>query len=475
MVSMSDSGRMPDYPVGLSIDYSLRSVPVHAVYENAQKIAGLIREAILQAGLGKSNPAVPLADIVDPGMTVLMKPNWVVHVNNAGHGMECMVTHPAFIAAALEEVLAARPGRVILGDAPIQRCLWNQLVTPALRSQLSDIGARHGVPVEFVDFRRTVVPTGDMVDGVRSEVRDRSHYILFDLGTVSLLEPVAKPPGRFRVTDYDPEKLAQTHRPGKHQYLICREAFEADVIVSMPKLKLHRKAGLTGALKNLVGINGDKDFLPHHRVGHAAAGGDCYPNGNLLRHLAEVLWDATNRRIGKPTYRIFLRLASGVQRLATVGLVEHSLEGSWYGNDTCWRMVLDLNRILYYGRADGTMVDVPRRRICSLTDAIVCGEGEGPLRANPITVGAVTFCQSPAIVEFVHAALLRLDYRRIPLVRESAEQFRWPLSAPLLSGPRIFLEGECLTLDRVARECGVSAKPPKGWTGHIELPEGSLT
>ncbi|MGQ9919616.1 MAG: DUF362 domain-containing protein [Bryobacteraceae bacterium] len=129
---------------------------------------------------------------------------------------------------------------------------------------------------------------------VQGGVRDRNRYVLFDLGPDSLLEPVSSPTGRFRVTDYDPDKLAQTHRPGRPQYLICREAFEADVVLSLPKLKLHRKAGLTGSLKNLVGINGNKDYLPHHRIGDVRSGGDCYRDPSLLKRRAERSFDAAN-------------------------------------------------------------------------------------------------------------------------------------------------------------------------------------
>ena len=71
--------------------------------------------------------------------------------------------------------------------------------------------------------------------------------------------------------------MRRTHAPGRHQYLVAREVIEADVIVNLPKLKTHKKAGVTCALKNLIGINGNKEYLPHHRVGGAERGGDCYP------------------------------------------------------------------------------------------------------------------------------------------------------------------------------------------------------
>jgi hypothetical protein len=48
-------------------------------------------------------------------------------------------------------------------------------------------------------------------------------YALFDLGRESLLEPVTTEEPLIRVTCYDPKLLAQTHSPGRHQYLIAKD------------------------------------------------------------------------------------------------------------------------------------------------------------------------------------------------------------------------------------------------------------
>jgi len=452
--------------VGLAVELSFRSASPDEPYRDALAVARLIRQSLLQAGLGKSDPEAPLRDIIQPGMKVLMKPNWVFHRNVGGHSMACMITRPEFILAAFAEVLKARPGHVLLGDAPIQSCQWGQIVTADFQSRLADLGRAAGAKVDFVDFRRTVIPTSDLRRGVRTNVRSRDRFVLFDLGADSLLESISRPPGRFRVACYDPKKLAETHYPGTHQFLLCREAFEADVVLSLPKLKLHRKAGLTGALKNLVGLNGSKEFLPHHKLGGTESGGDCYPGRSALRRFGELLYDHANRRIGRPSFRLWNHMAAIVSRLTTDEAHGH-LEGSWHGNDTCWRMVLDLNRILLYGRPDGTLADAPQRKLCSLTDAIVCGEGEGPLHPEPLNVGAVTFSESTPAADAIHAALLRLDYRRLALVREAFGRYRWPLTDPE-APPVAVMDGREFSADAVAEELGVAARPPAGWAGHVE-------
>ena len=50
----------------------------------------------------------PLGEIIRPGMTVLVKPNWVLHENDdPSHDMNCVVTHPSVIRAVLDYVFLA--------------------------------------------------------------------------------------------------------------------------------------------------------------------------------------------------------------------------------------------------------------------------------------------------------------------------------------------------------------------------------
>ena len=435
-------------------------------YSRGDVVDKLVCDCLLQAGLGQKNPDAPLADIIEPHMTVLVKPNWVLHYNKSGLGMECMVTHPTFILAALKQLFAAKPKRVILGDAPIQGCDWEELVTPDFRREVTLLS--QSSRVDFVDFRRTILSNGNLIEGRETNVRDVNRYVLFDLGPDSLLEPISKPEGRFRVTMYDPSELATTHHPGRHQYLLCREAFEADVVLSLPKLKTHCKAGLTAALKNLVGLNGNKEYLPHHRVGGSTWGGDCYPGMALLKRVAEHCLDMANKNIGQSDNGVWTSRAHRLLSYHKRIFGDCQIEGSWWGNDTVWRMVLDLNRILLYGRLDGSMAEVAQRRIWSLTDAVVCGEGEGPLAPTPRLLGMATFSESAPAADMVHAALLRLDPQRIPLLREALGRVRWPLVSDRFAVDAHF-ENRQVSLPQIAKELGVNAQPPRYWVGQCEV------
>ena len=71
----------------------------------------------------------------------------------------------------------------------------------------------------------------------------------------------------MRITNYDYHEVNRHHRGDRHEYCISEACLSADVIINLPKPKTHRKAGYTGALKNMVGINAAKDYLPHHTKG----------------------------------------------------------------------------------------------------------------------------------------------------------------------------------------------------------------
>ena len=368
----------PELPAGQA-----RTVPEAALRE-LFLLWGLDREHAGQPGWN------PLGEFCPPSAHVVLKPNWVLHYNQAGHGLDCLLTHPALIEAVAQYVALTRPARLIIGDAPIQGCDFSVLRRACDLDGMAARLARLGLPVELVDFRRTILEGGALGAPRREGVREMKDFVLFDLKGESLLEALAGQSDRFRVTMYNPEILARAHAPGRHQYLIAREILEADVVISLPKLKTHKKTGLTGALKNLVGINGHKEYLPHHRKGGHDAGGDCYSGHSWWKSRVEDLLDAANRRSPGWVQALLGACAGAACGLAGRLGGDDNLEGSWYGNDTIWRTCLDLQRILRYGRADGSLAATPQRRVITLTDAIVGGEGEGPLANTPVPSGFLT-------------------------------------------------------------------------------------
>ena len=428
----------------------------------ANPIFALVRDVLRGMGLDAERFGTPdwnpLGDLVKPGGSIVVKPNWVLHLNQGTGGMDCMITHPSVLRAVLEYVFLAKPAQVVLGDAPLQNCDFDRLLDfGGLREVVADFQAR-GLPLKVKDFRRTALREEGALKQVAEDLRPESEYALVDLGADSLLEPISKDWKKFRVTVYDPRKMWRHHRPGRHRYLVAREILEADLVVNVPKLKAHKKAGITCCLKNLIGINGNKEYLPHHRKGAANHNaGDNYANRHWKLSLAEHLLDFANGHLrGWPRlYRLFERLAwRGMIQRRRVD-VTAQIEGSWHGNDTIWRTCLDLNRALLYSNREGVLQEECQRQEISIVDAVITGQGEGPLAPDPLETGAIYATHNPAVGDYVGAALLRFDSQKIPLLRHACDPMRWricdaPPAIPDFSPPF------------------PAARAPQGWAGHIE-------
>src|ERR1041385_7248181 len=206
-----------------------------------------VEEALTRMGemLGWSDgERGPLGQVIERGAKVVVKPNFVMHENSGPGGMPPLLTHQSLVQAVTQAALLADPAEVMVGDAPIQGCDFDLLLKNAeldvWSQQLQQQDARFA---GIRDFRRTVAP---FVDGVRvadENVQSEDRFVLFDLAGDSLLEPITDDNPSFRVPCYDPRRMAKTHAPGCHRYLIAREILEADVVVNLPKLKTHMKAG----------------------------------------------------------------------------------------------------------------------------------------------------------------------------------------------------------------------------------------
>jgi uncharacterized protein (DUF362 family) len=432
-----------------------------------------VRRLLRDWGLDKSRFGStdwnPVGDLVAKEARVVLKPNWVLHFNQSGSSLDCLITHSSVIEAVAQYVAINQPVHITIGDAPVQGCDFSSLVESCGLNQIAArINQEFGVRCEIVDFRRTVLE-GATIGGHRSENRrHESNYVLFDLADQSLLEPLNWDPGQLRVTMYNPDYLNRTHTRGRHQYLIAREVIEADLVLNLPKLKTHKKAGITGALKNLVGINGNKEYLPHHRKGGSKSGGDCYEGSSWLKLSAENMYDVANRRSEGVLQTVAAQSAQVLLKTAAVFSGDTNLEGSWYGNDTVWRMALDLQRIVRHGCLDGSLRSVPQRTVVSITDAIVAGEGEGPLANTPKLCGFVSGGLNTAALEWVHARLMGFDPEKIPIVREAFGPFSFPLASFTPDEIKVLLEGETISAASVIPKDDPFV-PPRGWQGHCEL------
>jgi uncharacterized protein (DUF362 family) len=406
----------------------------------------------------------PFGKVIPQGAKVLIKPNLVLHQNEGSGGMDCLVTHFSLIRAAAEAALQTDAAEVLVGDAPIQGCDFEALIeTTGLKTWAQALAARDPRFKGVRDFRRTVAT---LVHGVRvasEDLQPKDRFTLFDLGRESLLEPISKEGNRFRVAWYDPRLMAKTHHPGVHQYLVAKEVVEADVIINLPKLKTHRKAGITCALKNLIGINGNKEYLPHHRVGGSKNGGDCYPGNGKVKSTIEYLSDQQNLTSSYAAGLMWRLLFAVFARTSRAQGDRTGTDGSWSGNDTIWRTCLDLNRILLYGKSDATITEEIQRRVIHIADAVIAGQADGPLAPQPLNLGLLLGSNNAPAMDWVGAHLLAYDPEKISLAKHAFDQFRWPIadfpsSAVSVAGD--LGEGSPLPLIKSVRK---SVVHPVGW------------
>lgn len=434
-------------------------------------VFNMASEALYLLGFDKENYGTPewnpLGAFVHSGDKVLIKPNLVMHDNPSGDGTECLYTQPAVVGAVIEYVLIAQKGEgsIIVGDAPMQGCHFDKLTEESGYRALIEEYRRKGVDITLRDFRNTVSET---VSGVVMEKELRKNdAVTVDLGGYSSFSGLSEERIKnMRVTNYDPQILQEHHTLEKHEYLIAKEILDADVVINMPKPKTHRKAGMTGALKNLVGINCSKEYLPHHTRQSRKLQGDAFLHQDPFLRLADNYADKKCKAEKLHHYRIawIYRCAGGLcRRIGQKKAHEQFSEGSWYGNDTIWRTILDLNKILQYANKDGRICEIRQRRFFNVGDMIVSGEKDGPVNPSRKDVGIIIAGEDPCSFDGVVTALMGFDGEKIPVIRQMYQtqpELYFSRDYTVLSNNK---EWDGRTADDICRNHSLQFVPNPGW------------
>ncbi len=100
-------------------------------------------------------------------------------------------------------------------------------------------------------------------------------------------------------------------------------------------------------------------------------------------------------------------LLDALWRASRVVTSDGTAAGSWWGNETVWRMTLDLNHLMYFG-------DQAPTRVISIADGIVAGEGEGPLYPTSKRAGILAASENPAYLDCVLGRLMGYNMSRLP-------------------------------------------------------------
>jgi uncharacterized protein (DUF362 family) len=410
--------------------------------------------------------------IASPRPTIFLLCNFVCHKRSnetwrqfQGKTTQCEVLYPL-----IEQILAVYGDdvRIRIGNAPLQGAVWERIVVEVgLDRLVKHFRERlHADVIELCDLRLHVRELNGR--HLTSYVRQENEYgsdrcVLVDLAEKSLLEEVTRDDTAFRVLDYGTDRIVRCHSPGKHVYIIARKVLESDLIISVPKLKTHEKVGITTGIKGCVGIIAHKDCLPHHRKGSSAEGGDEYQRPSRMRRLLSDYHDFVNRLPASVAANCLLFTDRVLRKLHSRRKACFSA-GSWSGNDTAWRMSLDLARISLYATADGQMASQPVRRHFVLTDGVIAGEGQGPLNVDPVALGYLGWSEDLAASDLVNSAAMGINLDLLPIVRQAFQLPDYPITA--LTRPEdvaISLEGRRMSLQEFRRTQGRSFRMPRGW------------
>jgi uncharacterized protein (DUF362 family) len=423
----------PEYPFGR--DAVGPNNPVYEAVRTVLHMAGLDDQRF---GTADWNP---FASLVRQGGTVLIKPNWVRHYHLRGLDIFSIVTHPAVLRPLIDYAFKAvgPSGRIYLMDAPQFDSDFTVLSSRCQLEHLASTLRARSVPLFVADLRSLVVhmDKGVVVKRVKRACWE-SEGVEFDLGDDSELAELGGSLHNIFGSDYDRRATVSCHRPRRdggqrHCYRISRRVLEADLVISVPKLKTHKKTGVTLNVKNMIGINTDKNYIAHYRVGSTSQGGDEFPDTSsvktkLRRALVRRAVDGVLGRLGTLGERAVHAFMTGWLALHKKRLERkagHHLEpvdvfyrtvqgdrfrtGNWWGNDTCWRCALDINKILFYGTLDGRLGAEPARRYFSLIDGIVGGDEDGPMAPTPRPEGVLVAGNDPISVDVVATQIMGFD------------------------------------------------------------------
>ena len=387
-------------------------------YDDLDAVRALVDEAIKTLNLPD--------DYVRPGDRVVLKPNWVKEHDERHPGpaqWEHVVTHPAVIEAVIRWVAGRLngDGSIVVCDAPqtdssfstlsaycgldemIERC---RAVFPGPKIELLDLRPEEWHAVDGVTVSKTQLP-GDPLGDTFVALNEASEFVGFSGN------------GQLYGASFNMDETNERHRGERHEYMLCRTPMDADVFINLPKLKTHKKVGLTCALKNLVGINANKNWLPHHTEGTPDQGGDQFPTTTTKAKL-EHSWMGRAKRLvyGKPLLSRMLVPLKKVGRLFFGDTQKVVRSGNWHGNDTCWRMVLDLNKCLFDFDGGGQPRSKPIRYL-AVVDGIVGGEGNGPMAPDRKPCGTIIAGTHPAAVDMTAAMVMGFDWEKLRLLKNS--------------------------------------------------------
>lgn len=448
VAAVSARGGYPaDFPYHPHLVYPER--PGCPVSEAPNPVYDAVRTAFI--GLGFDRERIgrpdwnPLGHLVRPGDRVVLKPNLVTHELRKGCGPNgnifAIITHPSVVRAVADYVAIALAGRgeIVVADNPSIDANFEQILALTRLHELEPCyREQFGIRYRVMDLRPRWTPNlawygfGTRTARLAGDPEGSSRINLGERSALRGLNPLL-----FRGVFSKRWETIRHHHGRVHRYEVANTILNADVFVSLPKLKTHHKVGVTLNLKGLVGINTNKNLLVHWRIGYPAMGGDEYPGRPPFGRMARLaLQHAITDVLPEPIYLALHRRASGRPRARPRPVPPcEQYRGAWPGNDTCWRMVADLYHLFVADQAGFFKSRDRHPRFLSVIDGVIGGEGEGPFCPSPVDAGVLVVGEDLLATDAAACAVMGLDPEAVPYLRHLAGLHGLDLAHPNFVGP----------------------------------------
>jgi uncharacterized protein (DUF362 family) len=481
---------MPVYPTSPPFhpSESYPEYPFHGhISSEANHAYAAVRQLLCELGYDAANFGSPrwnpLGHLLKPGQSVVIKPNFVLSRHTQGKDLFSIITHASVLRAVADYCWIALQGRgrITIADAPQYDCNAEELPRLTGVTQVAEFLRRQGkVEAQFIDLR-SYWSKGKHFDSLRIPLPgDPLGSTLVDLGDRSAMAGKSHVQQLYGAV-YHREETIRHHSGGRHEYQVSRTMIEADLFISVPKLKVHKKVGVTLNAKGLVGMATNKNFLVHYTLCPPSAGGDQYPDGlftpveAFLIRTERWMYDhllASKSPLLEALHRSIYWLHNHSTKLLGLKVAESKRNldaGNWHGNDSAWRMAADLARILHFADVEGTLHSQSPRRMFTIIDGIIGGENNGPLTPDPKPSGVLIGSENLLAADLVATRLMGFDPLKLRLYREL-------LGNPLFDlGVRRLEDISVRSQEPSWRQCLANPtdrfldfRPHPGWVGTME-------
>jgi len=440
----------------------------------SNKVFDMVREGFKLSGYDIENYGTskwnPLNFLVNPGETVFIKPNMIAEKHKYKNEWNYVITNGSFVRVIVDYLFLAMDGKgtIIIGDAPQTDSRYWEITKLMGLKEIRELYSKFdGFSIELINLQDEYwVTKDDIYIETIPLPGDPRGSLTFDLGKNSCFSENDGKNLRYYGAHYDIDETNKAHSEGKHIYAIAKSPLIADVFINLPKLKTHKKCGITVNLKSLVGINANKNYLPHYVFGSPEKGGDQFDTVNLKKDFENIIVTRVKKILLRKN-KLFQFLSRKLKPYAydVFGDTEEVIRsGNWIGNDTVWRMSLDLNRILLYGAVNGTFYNI-RKRYFSIVDGIISMEGNGPVAGEAKKTGIIIMGIDPAAVDAVCAKLMGFNIDKLKIVSQAFVNSQFRISQTELD------EIRCISnhitwnkmLKEFKKEDSLHFKPHFGW------------